>query len=195
MTSNVKVFEIKVTFTHFAQNTQYNKCETGIRCETGLKPHFVHRRERFSFMIDDVEMNTVVNTAAGFVNDLRAARLAAKLGKTVTVEIVSGTLYGTESEKVMTHHAAGFVWNTNDCRSDAAKFIATYIATGDETALLALSDYLEEKSLPAIAVAGVLADIVARDATIDAQRKANEAEALRSARAREARRNRFATSR
>ncbi len=192
MTSNVKVFEIKVTFTHFAQNTQYNACETGIRCETGLKPHFVHRRERFSFMIDDVEMTSVVNTAAGFVNDLRAARLAAKLGKTVTVEIVSGDLYGTIDEKVLTHNAVGFVWNTNDCKSDAAKFIATYIATGDETALLVLSDYLEEKSLPPIAVAGVLADVVARDATIEAQRKANEAEAEAAARRKVKRANRWA---
>lgn len=155
----VKVFEITVTYQNVTVNTHYNGCEIAIRCETGLKARFVSRRERFSFMIDDVEVNSFDTTAACFVSELRQARMAAKLGKTVSVEVVAGQLYSEKTEPVMTYYTTGpHFFETS--QSDAAKFVAQYIATGDETALLALSDYLEERLGLPIATAGKLADVV-----------------------------------
>lgn len=162
MTTNVKVYEVAVSFTHAAQTGPYNNCEIAIRCETGLKPQFVIRRERFSFVSDDVEMNSHNTTAAEFVATVRAARFSAKIDKSrpVTLSIRSGQLYGT-TEAVVLEMLAGTVRKAGESTSDAATFLADYLATGNETALLVLSDYLAEKfgERMAIATAGTLADV------------------------------------
>lgn len=168
----VEVFEIAVQFTHIAVNSPYNNAEVAIRWESGLKPRFVIRRERFSFVIDDVELNTHDTDAAGFVIELRAARLAVKNGKNETRVLVRrGKLY-SEAETVVLKSFKGNHDKAEACVSEAVSFLIDFLTTGNETALLVMSDYLTEKlgERMAIATGGVLADVVSAAKQLEAQR-------------------------
>lgn len=177
------VFEVTVQYTSIAANSPYGTREAAIRCETGLKPRFVHRAERFSFVIDDVEMSAFDQTAGGYVVNLRAARLAIKNGSRETRVIVrQGKLY-QEAETVALVSFKGEHKITENTGSDAVSFLIQYLTTGDETALLVLSDYLVEKlgERMAIANAGVAADLVEAAQMLQAQRDEHERRKQRNA--------------